>query len=558
MKGTLGSGKLLVSAETSLALDAEAQAEWGFNTFALVEAAGRNCAQVFVDSFPDFFQADYSSRGRGGSIRPRVTVAAGSGNNGADAMVMLRYWILAGLVQASSSALVVNRMPRSGETGPRAELIKSLKKMKVPVLVWDGDEGEGAGRASDDILAQSDIIVDGISGTGLKGPLRGTSLEMVRAINSYKFPRQPFVVSIDLPSGNSDHWKQGMPMIKADLTLAIEPRKYCLYTPAARTYAGVILPVDGIFPSGIFASYEGAEFLEWESVREKISKIRPDVYKNERGTVEIRAGSPGTTGAALIAARGAQAAGAGLVRLVADDEIYPVLASRFGGIMVIPAGKQAAEAEGAVSAMRGSSPDAILLGPGWGVKPERIPVLERALALEKQGIPLILDADAIALGRDKVFSGNVILTPHPGEFSKYSGIDKEELLCRPAPILLEFARKRKAVILFKGHVMTIAAPDGRLGVVDGMVPGLAAGGSGDLLAGFCAAIAARMVKGCGSFDGYSCAAAAATLLIASGRSDKLNTRFTDPLELASKAADLAGEAWLVPWGNAQAGMGLHE
>ena len=515
--------RLLVSTETSSTLDAEAQADWGFNAFALIEAAGHLCAQAFAGAFPDFFKK---------GARPRVTVTAGAGNNGADAMVMLRYWILTGLVEPSLSAVVIKRMPKSGDSSPRAELLKSFRKMKVQVLMWDGDITEAAGRASDDILAHSDIIVDGIAGTGLKGALHGTALEIVNAVNSHQ---RPLVVSIDMPSGNSDHWEPGMPIIKADLTLAIEPRKLCLYSPAARPYAGIILPVSGVFPQGIIAKHTGAELLDWENSREKISKVSPDVYKNKRGTVEIRAGSPGATGAAFIAARGAQAAGAGLIRLVADDDIYPILASQAGGVMVFPAGK---------TKNVGVDADAILLGPGWGKAEKRTQVLERALDLEKKGVPLILDADAIELVRDKTFHGNVILTPHPGEFSTYSGIAKEELLCRPGPIILDFAKKKKAVIIFKGHVITIAAPDGRLGVVDGMTPGLAAGGSGDLLAGFCAAIAARMVQESRFFDGYTCAAAAATLLIESSKSEGFRTRFTDPLELANRAADLAGDAWL--------------
>jgi NAD(P)H-hydrate epimerase len=145
--------------------------------------------------------------------------------------------------------------------------------------------------------------------------------------------------------------------------------------------------------------------------------------------------------------------------------------------------------------------------------------------------------------RDTIFNGNAILTPHPGELSRFTGIEQNELLSRPAPILLEFARRRNLTILSKGHVITIAAPDGRLGVLDGMTPGLAAGGSGDLLAGFCAAIAARMNRE-KVFDAYSCAAAAAALLVSSGRSEAMLNRFTDPMELANKAADLAGAAWL--------------
>jgi NAD(P)H-hydrate epimerase len=420
-------------------------------------------------------------------------------------------------------------------------LLKSLKKMKVPVLLWDGDIGEAAGRASDDVLANSDIIIDGIAGTGLQSPLNKAALEMVKAVNSHRRNRrlasQPFIVSVDMPSGNSDNWEPGMPITEADLTLAIEPLKCCIYNPAARPYAGIILPVRGILPRGIIARYEGIELLNWKSAHKKISKIRPDVYKNERGTVEIRSGSPGATGAAMISAQGAQAAGAGLIRLVADDDIYPMLASRAGGIMVIPAGNPPSVDFKA---------DAILLGPGWGQAHDRALILEKALAFEQNGIPLVLDADAIVLARNMVFHGNAILTPHPGEFSKYTGIEKEKLLCRPGPVLLKYARERKAVILFKGHVITIAAPDGRLGVVDGMTPALAAGGSGDLLSGFCVAIAARMAKEGQPFDGYTCAAAAAALLIASGSSHRFKARFVDPLELAGKASRLAGKAWLSP------------
>jgi len=526
-------GSLLLSVEDSRALDAAAQAEWGFNGFALIEAAGRLCAQALVEIHLELFKN-----------RPMITVAAGTGNNAADAMVMLRYYILSSLVDTDLSMIIVSRMPKEGDTGPWVELLHSLRKMKVPVLTWD----ESTGSRGNSYLAHSDIIIDGIAGTGLTGALRGTAAEMVNALNSSE---RPLVVSVDLPSGLSEQWEPGMPIVKADLTLAIEPQKYCLYNPAARPYAGKIVPVRGVFPKELVASYGGnggAELLEWESACEKIPKIAPDAYKNERGTVEIRAGSPGATGAAVIAGRGAQAAGAGLIRLVVDDGIYPIVASRASsGIMVVPSGGAPVEAVEDVSAA-----DAVLLGPGWGRTQSRAREFERALALEKAGAPLVLDAEAIDLARGILFSGNAILTPHPGEFSKFTGIDKEELLRRPAPILLDYSRKCNAVIVFKGHVITIAAPDGRVGVVDGMLPGLASGGSGDLLAGLTVAIAARMARSNGDgiagmarrsgFDAYTCAAAAAALLIASGR--RLKTRFTDPLEIADKAADLAGEAWL--------------
>ena len=539
MKASLGPKELLVSLEASRAIDLEAQEKWGFNTYSLIEAAGRSCAQVFTGAFPEIFS------GKKSPDKKRVSCAVGTGNNGADAMVMLRYWIISGITDSASSAVVISRMPKKDESGPWVDLLLSLKALEVQILVWDGDIGEAAGRASDDILAHSDIILDGITGTGLKGALNGTALEMALAINAHhrsSILKKIMVVSVDIPSGCMDQWKIGMPIIEADVTLSIEPQKLCIYSPAARPYAGVILPVEGIFPKKIVNRYEGAELLNWESVMNSVPKVPLHAHKNSRGTVEIRAGSPGATGAALISARGAQAAGAGLIRLVADDSIYPILAAGMGGIMVAPVSAETNAFEGRFR------PDAILLGPGWGKAKDRLPVLEKALALEKTGTPLILDADAIELAQGSVFSGNAILTPHPGEFSRYTGIERDELLSDPVPVLLKFARDKNAVIVFKGHVITIAAPDGRVGVIDGMLPGLAAGGSGDLCAGFCAAIAARMTQenrapgGNMGFCAFTCAAAASALLIASDRS--LKNRFTDPLELADKAADLAGLAWL--------------
>ena len=541
--------KFLLSTGLSRALDSEAQSDWGFHVYSLIEAAGRACAQTFAKSFPCFFE------------KGKITVFAGTGNNGADAMVMLRFWILSGLIESSSSALVASRSPKSGESEPWARLYRSLEKMNVPIFLWD-DTSDEAVKRRNTTLSQSDIIIDGIAGTGLSAALRGTALEMVNTLNFIKRkpvftafsnskithyrsvseitdPQIPVIVSIDLPSGNSDDWEDGMPIVEADFTLAIEPQKYCVYTPSARIFAGTIIPIEGIFPKEIMANYSGAELLNWDVAKARIPGIRQDAYKNMRGTVEVRAGSPGATGAALITARGAQAAGAGLIRIVADDEIYPILASRAGGIMVSPVSLENADCK-----KHNFPPDAMVLGPGWGKVLDRSQVLEKALLAEKSGVPLILDADAIELVRDTVFNGNAILTPHPGELSsKYAGIEQKELLNHPAPILQKLAFERKATILFKSHVITIAAPDGRIGVLDGMAAGLASGGSGDLLAGFCGAIAARMARE-KRFDAYDCAAAAAALLIATGKSGRMAKRFTDPLELADAAADMAGSAWL--------------
>jgi len=509
--------RLLLSAKDSRALDKEAQDEWGFNVFSLIEAAGRLSAEILTHRYGELFKN-----------RPGILVFSGTGNNGADALVMLRHFILTGIAEAPYCAVVISRQPNDSETSPWAEILKSLEKMKVPVLVWNGEAGK-------DLIRDSDILIDGIAGTGISGPLHGSAMEMANAINARG--KKPFVVSVGLPSGNSDSWKSGMPIVRADLTLAVEPKSRCLYTPAARSYAGIIESVSGIFPKEIIARYHGAELLDWESASVRIPSVKAYAHKYERGTVEIRAGSAGAAGAALIAGRGAQAAGAGLIRLVVDDNIYPILASSADGIMISPVSAENMDFEGRFT------PDAILLGPGWGRAEKRVQVLEKALQKEKTGTPLILDADAVELAKNAKFSGNAILTPHTGELSRFSGIDKDDLLCRPVPAILKLSRECNATIIFKCHVIHIASPDGRLGIVDGMAANLASGGSGDLLAGLCAAIAARIARE-GLFDAYYCAAAAASLLIACAKADDLRKRFTDPLELAGKAASLAGEAWL--------------
>jgi NAD(P)H-hydrate epimerase len=516
--------------------------------FALVEAAGRGCARVFTGFAPGLFS---------GSPK-KVVVAAGSGNNGADAMVMLRALILEGYVAPASAAVVINRLPGIEDRTPRSEALRALGNMGVPVYEWKESvtEAGSAGNGGRDALARADIIIDGIAGTGLRGPLSGAAGEMTRWIGDCKKGRgtgagRPFIVSIDIPSGNFDGYEPSMPIVAADVTLAVDPKKACLFGPGARFFAGTILSVGGIFPSGLAQTFDGPELLTWKQVSPRIPPIRPDAYKYERGVVEIRAGSLGSAGAARIAARGAQSVGAGIVRLLIDEALYPVLAASAGGVMVVPVKAGEKTDGGPASGVPGTAPpegerffpDAVLLGPGWGRSPDRLPVLQKALEREAGGTPLILDADAIALSRDITFHGNGILTPHLGEFAAFTGIPKAEILSNAVSIIADTARKIRAVILFKSHVLIIAGEDGRVGIVDGMAPVLAAGGSGDLLAGFCAAIAARM-KRRGGYDGYTCAAAAAALLAETGRAPDTARSFMDPLNLAEKAAALAGEAWL--------------
>jgi NAD(P)H-hydrate epimerase len=513
MKTNKGNDRVLVSCEKSHALDAEASSDWGLEPFALVEAAGRACAAVFTEKF---------LKGKG--ERNSFVVLAGSGNNAADALVMLKALVLDNYALASDCKVFTTRLEANGKS-PLSQAMLAVQKLDVQILEWDSQKAPAA-------LSETDFIFDGITGTGLNSPLRNIAHEIVEVVNQIRcMVNRPIIVSIDIPSGSFDAWQQDMPIITADATLAIEPQKTCLYAPIIRPHAGTILAVNGIFPPALSCKYREAELVTWERAYAAVSSIPKTAHKYERGLVEIWAGSPGATGAAILAAQGAQAAGAGLVRLIVDPSIYPIVAPACSGVMAVP---------GPATDGR-FTPNAILLGPGWGKSEDRIRILENSLRLEEQGTPLILDADAIALAKDMVFHGNAIMTPHIGEFAAWSDLQKDEILKSPIRALREFSAKAKAVILLKSHVMYAAAPDGRIGIIDGMNPVLAAGGSGDVLAGFCSSIAARQK---GGFDAYACARAAGALLMQAAGSKGIAGKFADPAEIAQAASAIAGAVWL--------------
>lgn len=502
----------LVSTETSALIDKTASTEWGLNPFALVEAAGRRMA----DKLSAFL----------GTVMRSVRIIAfmGSGNNSADALVMLKALILNYEARPANCLLVINRLPMETERTPRAEAFKALVKMGVPF-------SDFASWATSSHNEDIGIIVDGIAGTGLKGRLTGTAAEMVQRINEIKRKTAAIAVSIDVPSGLFDEWAPDMPVVCADVTLAVEPQKFCLYKPAARIFVGNIINVDGVFPQALvesFASKENAELFAWETAQTLIPKITPDVHKYQRGLVEIHAGCMGSAGAARIAAAGAQAVGAGLTRLLVDEALYPILAASAGGVMVATEAYQEDRRQ----------PDAVLLGPGWGDAPDRPSLFEKTLKRAAvNGAACVLDADALPLfhAANLIPLQGTILTPHVGEFIKFAHISKETALSNPIPVLKKISAEMQTTILFKSHVLIVVDADGRIGVIDGETPSLAAGGSGDLLAGMATGLAARRIV-----DPFLCAVAAASLLVKAG---KAMDAFTDPLELARIVSKLAFEAW---------------
>ncbi len=465
-------------------IDRLAQEEYGISGLLLMENAGIKAFQEFLREWNESDRAvakecDWLQR-----QAASLLFIAGGGNNGGDALVMARQAFITGGFQ-------VRVLLRGNKLNEQMQVhYKIVLSLGIPVTVWEDDPQ--AARAE---IERADVLFDGISGTGIKGPLRGSAAEMVTAVNE---AGRGFVVAIDVPSGLSDTFLLDYPAVKADLTLTMGLPKVPLYTPAGRPFAGKISTIRLGFPPQLLNEPPQLEGVLHGRLIEENGRLelRPQDYKNVRGHAALWAGSVGTTGAAALAAEGAARAGAGLVTLFCDQDIYPILAGKLSEIMVRPWGEPDAQLQGRLSVEELAARfTALLAGPGWG-SGGREETLESLL---QSGVPGVIDADGIHVFRSlwnsqgagtlqTKTSGQWILTPHPGEYlalvkgSRFE-IDKPALLGNPLESVAPVARELQVTVVLKSHVVWIIAPDGEFAVVDGMNPAMGTGGSGDVLAG---------------------------------------------------------------------------
>ncbi len=434
-------------------IDRRAQVEYGIPALVLLENAGLKSYQYLKDRY-------WGGRPPEG---PAVFVA-GKGNNGGDALVIARQCFLDG---KRDLTIVTSGDPEPVQMGMCAAL-------GIRACRWDGAEAREA-------IERSSVLFDGIAGTGLKGALKKPLDSLVGAVNASR----SFKVSIDVPSGVGDGYRDGDPAVTADVTVTMGLPKLCLYLPSARRLAGAIHTIAIGFPPGLLDADDiPGELLTIETVRSRVPAVEPDSYKNRRGSVAVFGGAAGTTGAAVLAARAASRSRAGLVTVFAERAVYPVIAAQLAAVMT-RAWDDSASPEG----FEAERFDALLVGPGWGQAETRKAWLGYFLSSGARGV---IDADGLnVLASERAslprrLGGRWILTPHPGEFSRLSGADRAELAGNPLPRVLALAEELEAVIVYKAHVSIVAAPDGRYGILDGMNPSLGTGGSGDVLGGIIA------------------------------------------------------------------------
>ena len=473
--------KTLLTGEQSGSLDAATRGTLALEPVQLMEKASLR----IWDAFRLHISADPGLSKKDRNLR--IVALCGKGDNGGDALAILRHAFSAGFTNLA--AVVSGR-----ESSPSAlKQAKSLEAAGFHLVAWDGNDEEGML----DMLSGADIVLDGVLGTGLKGAATGEAKAMIDCLGRAGLKAgAPIVASIDLPSGAGEGWMPGFPCVKADLSFCLEPVKAACYLPEIRPLCGTLVPVADVFPEILAERHRELRLLEGSDLALLQAPVDKTGYKMSRGRLAIFAGSKGAIGAAQLCARAALASGAGYVTLYVDEELYPLLAPVLESVIVKTLlGKPALGAF-----------DAILAGPGWGQGPGRLELLAHLI---DSPLPLILDADAIRLIAEKpeLLSGRkaaCAATPHPGEFSALvdamagaparapasaPSADESSALS-PWEAMGRVSEAYNLLAVIKSHVTWVVSPGGRRWVWEGMTPELGTAGSGDVLAGLFAGIAA--------------------------------------------------------------------
>jgi ADP-dependent NAD(P)H-hydrate dehydratase / NAD(P)H-hydrate epimerase len=451
-----------------------------------------------------------------------VTVLCGPGNNGGDGLAAAR--LLAG------AGLAVRVFTLRDPEAYRGDAATNAARARAVGLTLESLATPRAAARLAEALAECDAIVDALFGTGLARPLLGLAARTVSAVNGSRRP----VLSADLPSGlSSDTGALIGPAVAAARTVAFGAPKVCHVAFPARGRCGEVVVADiGISRETLCRTGSRLFLAEAADVR-RLCPPRPrEGHKGTFGRVAIVAGSRGKTGAAILAARGALRAGAGLVTVFCAESLEPAIVTALPEAMTMglpeERGAIAERAAGpALEALRAF--DAAVVGPGLSTAPGTVRFLRRLL---RARLPLVADADALNAfaGDPSAFAGvSRVITPHPGEAARLLGTTTREIESDRLAAARRLARTSRATVLLKGAASLVARPRGEVSVNPTGTPLMAVAGSGDVLSG---AIGAFLARGLAPGDA---AVAAAWLHGASG--ERLAAILGDAGLLASELAD---------------------
>ncbi|WP_303721377.1 NAD(P)H-hydrate dehydratase [Malonomonas rubra] len=467
----------LIRAEEMQAIDREAINQIGIPGVVLMENAGRAATDSFCREFSTLYPGP-------------VLVLAGKGNNGGDGYVMARLltergWQVQTLILGRDEDIV----------GDAAVMRGILQKLELPCsCVTEACELRSGFAAAEPV-----VIIDALLGTGLKSTVRGLYAEAIEIINS----SGAAVCAIDIPSGVDGSTGQICGLaVQADLTVTFDHAKIGHGSNPGAACAGLLEVVDIGIPANGRLQLESDVCLVDASVAVEWLPERPqEGHKGSFGHLLVLAGSTGKTGAAALAGNAAVRGGCGLVTVAVPESVHDIMEIKLTEAMTCPLaaedGRVSSQAQAQIAELL-QSRDALAVGPGLGQSEELSELLIWLLASSQ--LPTVIDADGLNLlaGQLELLhhrSGPApILTPHPGEMARLSGLSVAEIEADRYRVAVEFAAEHGVVLLLKGARTVIAAPDGRVAINGSGNDGLATGGSGDVLTGLIGALLAQRLE----------------------------------------------------------------
>jgi len=445
--------------------------EIGIPAIVLMENAGRQAVAAMEAAFDDLATS-------------HVGVLCGRGNNGGDGFVIARTLVQRGV--ETSVFLLGSVADVRGDARTNLEVLGRIGLTVVEISnaqEWELHFSE---------ISRCELLVDAILGTGFHGQLSGLLETVVADVNGLGVP----VVAIDLPTGvSADTAEVEGEAIEASMTVTLAAPKISLILPPADSRSGDLVIADIGIPLPLLDEVEGPylELLTRERMRDLVPARAADSHKGDFGRVLVIAGSLGRSGAAHLAAIGALRSGAGLVTIATPKSCLPIVAAMAPEYMTegLEETTSGTVDYAALDRVLEFKADVIALGPGLGQSPGTAAFVHGLL--ERAGVPLVLDADALnafsgdpdrLMGRDGV---DVVITPHPGEMARLLNTSVEAVQHDRLRHATEFAARHRVHVVLKGHRTIIAGPDNRAFINLTGNSGMATGGTGDLLTGMIAA-----------------------------------------------------------------------
>ncbi len=465
----------VATADQMRGLDRRAAEEFAIPSLLLMENAGLQAVLEMERSFP-------------GLRAGRVAIVCGRGNNGGDGFVVARHLFNRGV--AVEIFLLAKRSDVKGDARTNLEIVRRLG---IPLREITTSQDLKATREA---IERTDLVVDAMLGTGTTGPAKGLFAEAIELLNRGGRP----IVALDIPSGLSSD-EGGIPGPSIDATLTITfglPKRGLILYPAA-SRAGRVVTVDIGLPSQLLADpVLDVSLLERTDVAAALPPRDPNAHKGTYGHALVLAGSPGKTGAAAMSALSALRVGAGLVTLALPESLNDAMEVKLTEVMTEPLPETRertvalAAFEKLATLLEGKR--VLAVGPGLSTHPETSELVRELV--RTASVPMVVDADGInALGPklETLAAATVplILTPHPGELARLLSISVEEVVQNRIPIAQKVATSFRVHLVLKGGRTLVVDPEGRVAINMTGNPGMATGGTGDVLTGLIAGLLAQ-------------------------------------------------------------------